>query len=533
MGKAKVVNYYNGRYCGDMSADQCDILENIIKLDEENGCLEDLKHIITNVSSSDVDMILNDVAEHGKVMHSYDKGIGTLRDDQTLGVAFMVSAKRCMLGDSVGLGKTVQTAGAVNLISALKSDSKRPVRYLVLTEKNLAVQFRRELIQFTGEYVELIGDGEQKTMKKFVANHPYQEELNYSIVGTHALLTTKSFIQWLEQSRTLGPGFPFTTLIVDESSILGGKAKLLLAGFTSLSKYFENIYFLNATPFGTSLEMFYNQLNLLDNTLLPPKTKCMKEFCVFDYTGMHPRPTNKYKNQAQFKSLIKYRYFARTRKGKGAVMSGCDGRVVLSPLSPIQKEWLRKSQLHYLVYDCPNYLDPAIPFTSTTVPKLGSLAHLLETDCKDAKTIIIFAPYKEAQKHLAAWLETNGYSTRILNGDTKKAERQELIDGFKKAEYRVLITNVQRGLNFGSCNHCIFYSFDTNPSEMLQFEGRITRDFDVIGKHIYILCSEGKEYKKLNTAVRERAKATTDFTNTDLSVILNILLERNDELDEE
>ena len=60
---------------------------------------------------------------------------------------------------------------------------------------------------------------------------------------------------------------------------------------------------------------------------------------------------------------------------------------------------------------------------------------------------------------------------------------------------------------------------------MIQFEGRITRSFDITGKNIYILCSEGEEYKILTNVLKERTKATADFTNTDMSVIVKILLE--------
>ena len=88
-----------------------------------------------------------------------------------------------------------------------------------------------------------------------------------------------------------------------------------------------------------------------------------------------------------------------------------------------------------------------------------------------------------------------------------------------------MITNVQKGLNFGSCNYCIFYSFDPNPSKMIQFEGRTTRDFDIMGKNVYILCSLGQEKKALLDVVKVRAKATADMTNVDLSVIMSILLE--------
>ena len=97
-----------------------------------------------------------------------------------------------------------------------------------------------------------------------------------------------------------------------------------------------------------------------------------------DYRGMYPKPTGKYKNQAEFKRLIAYRYFARTRRDKGAVMEDCKGGIIYSPLSDIQKEWLRKTQLNRVVYDCPSHLDPSIEFNSENVPKLGSLNELLK-----------------------------------------------------------------------------------------------------------------------------------------------------------
>ena len=164
------------------------------------------------------------------------------------------------------MGKTVQTAGVYNLISSERRKTGRKTRYLVLTLKSLADQFRTEMVKFTGEFVQLIPSGEEKVINKFMSYNPYQYDLDYSVVGTHALLTTKGFIQWLEQCRTMGNGFPFDILVVDESSALGGKGKQMIDGFKAISKYFKNIYFLNATPFETNLGIFYNQLNLLDKT---------------------------------------------------------------------------------------------------------------------------------------------------------------------------------------------------------------------------------------------------------------------------
>lgn len=532
MGKAKVVTYCNDRYKGSLDDDACNKIEQVLYTDSVNEGLHDLAHLITCAYDSEVTQLIEDMECCGVSMHDFDTTtVGTLKNYQTCGVALMYFAKNCILGDSVGLGKTVETAGLYRLLCSDRKNEvqagvkvkRKNFRALMLTEKNLASQFRTEMVKFTSEYFELIPSAEKAVMDKFLDWHSIDTELDYSIVGTHGLLSNTSFLMWLEQCRTQGAGFPFDLLVVDESSCLGNTKTQMTKNFKAISKYFDRIVFLNATPFETKLDIFYNQLNLLDPALLPTKEKFTKEYCIMDYRGMYPKATGKYKNQAQFKQLVGYRYFARTRRDKGATMEDCDGKIILSKLSAIQKEWLSKSQLHRVVYDCPNHLDPHIEFNSENVPKLASLTELFKNECSDANSILIYVYYKEAQKYLSKWLTNKGYSNRVLNGDTSYSERLSAIDGFKRGDYKVLITNVQKGLNFGSCDYCIFYSFDPNPSKMVQFEGRTTRDFDIIGKHIYILCSDGAEYKKFNDIVRPRAKATTELTNSDISVVMNIL----------
>lgn len=524
MAKAKVVNLINNRYSGTMDKDTCDVLEGIIELDRYNGSYQDLKHCIKNLSDRDVDTLISDFENYGMSITSIEKPDGTLRDEQTLGVAFLYTSRRCILGDSVGLGKTVQTAGAMNKLRDAYNSEGYSFRYLALTEKNLANQFRKEMIKFTGEYTYLIPNSGKDELDKFIELHPYKEQLEHNIVGTYNILSSPVFIQWLEQSKTQGYGFPFNALIIDESSVLGGEAKTLINGYKAISGYFDIIIFLNATPFETKLNIFYNQLNLLDPKFLPTKEKFTKEYCVMDYRGMFPKPSGKYKNADKFKQLIGYRYFARTREQKGAIQSDCDGRILISPLSKIQKKWLDRTQMKRIIYDCPSYLDETIDFNEENVPKLTSLRELLEKECPKEDTVIISVYFKEAQKHLSEWLTNQGYSNMILNGDTSHTDRLKIIDDFKQNKFKILITNVQRGLNFGNCNYCIFYSFEPNPTAMIQFEGRITRDFNVIGKHIYVLCSDGLELKTLNTIVKDRAKATSLFTKTDISVIMDLLL---------
>lgn len=522
MGRQKIVEYYNNRYKGSLKDEQCDMIDALLQMDKNNEFFQDLLHVIFKLSDSDVIQMIEDYEVFGQPMHEYEKSLGTLRDEQTIGVALMYYAVNCILGDSVGMGKTVEIAGLCNLLDSEASKQGKDFKYMVLTGKNLTAQVRREMIKFTGNYVDLLPSGEFDVVTDYV-NKLDTYGVRYSLVGSHSLLTQSAFLGKMEQLHR-AKKFPFDLLVIDESSILGNSTTGITKSFKILKKYFKRVVFLNATPFETKLGIFYTQLDLLDDKLLPTKQNFQKEYVVMDYRGMYPKPTGKYKNQASFKELVGYRYFARTRRDKGAVMEDCTGGVLVSPLSDIQKDLLRKTQMTRLVYDCPSYFDSSIDFCIENVPKLGSLDELLKGDYAEADTILIFCYYKDTQKYLSEWLKNKGYSNRVLNGDSSNKERDTIIESFKRAEFNILITNVQKGLNFGNCNHCIFYSYDPNPANMIQFEGRITRDFDVIGKNIYILCSKGAEYKVLVQDVRNRAKATSDFTKTDLSVVMQILL---------
>ncbi len=525
MAKAKIIEYYSDRYKGSLDEDTCDELERILEEGANKGYEQDLLHVIYNMADVDVDHMITSYETYGFSFQNYEKPFGTLRNEQTLGVAFMYHAKDCILGDSVGMGKTVQVAGLVNLLRMeARHHEEREFRYLLLTEKSLVSQVRKEMIKFTGEFVSCCASGEAPVVSRFVEANNIETEQEYSVVGTHGLLSNAQFLSWLEQCRRGEHGFPFDMIIVDESSPLGGKsANNVVKGYKAISKYFKRHVFLNATPFETKVEIFYNQLSLLDKTMLPVKTQFQKQYCVMDYTGMYPKLSGKYKNQNLFRQLIGYRYLARTRRDLGATSENNKGGILMSPLSDIQKAWLNKSQMTRMIYDCPSALDSNITFNEINVPKLTSIKQLLKTEVSDTETVLIFVHYKEAQAQLSRWLDSMGYTNRILNGATSTKDRALIVEGFKAGSYQVLLTNVQKGLNFGGCNFCIFYSFDPNPSRMIQFEGRTTRQFDIIDKKVYILCSEGKEYKTLVDVVKQRAKSTDEMTNTDLSLVMQLL----------
>lgn len=526
MGKKKEVIMENGRYKGKyLDSATCKKLESLIRLSQENGYVEDLRNIIYDLSASDVEMI-----KYSKTNEFVDLQKGRLENLQTIGVAYMYFAKRLVLGDSVGLGKTVEVCGLCNLLEATMAKEGLDFRFLLLTEKTSADEIRNKMIQFTGNYVDLVY-GDKGSVEKFTS--AYKNEMPYSVVGPHSLINSIGFQEYIRYYMSEEGYNPFDILIIDEAgSILTNQKTQTYKNAKFLEGVFDRIIILNATPFEKELGHFYNQINFIDDTLLPTRTDFSKQYEVMTY-GIRPYPvfSGKYKHAEQFRELVSYRYLKRTRKGVGAVMKDCTADVIVSDLSPEQKKLLREVSMPLMVYDCPSYFNNIGYNYETnvdTTPKLRDLLNLINNDLKDVESILVYARYKEAQKYIQLELEKEGISVAIMNGETAQQERTDLINKFKLGDLRVLVTNVQKSLDFGDCNYCIFYDFDPNPSNMVQFEGRMTRSFDIIGKHVYLLISRGKELKSFKETVAYRAQASDIFSGSDYSCVLGILLEKDE-----
>ena len=108
---------YRGKYIGDMPLDTAEL---VLKI-RESKSIPNLQKTIFNFPS---DLVLRSLRECRSIRSivkeegiDYTQYIGSLRDYQTVGTAFMYMSPRSILGDGVGLGKTAE-------VSALIKDRK-------------------------------------------------------------------------------------------------------------------------------------------------------------------------------------------------------------------------------------------------------------------------------------------------------------------------------------------------------------------------------------------------------------------------
>lgn len=522
MGRKREVVYYGnhliGKYLDTKSADR---LLKLHEMSENRGSIESLKDAICVLNNEQIDEII--LNRNSDVVADEDILLGQLSDLQTIGVAYMYTAKRLVLGDSVGLGKTVQIAGLIRYLSKNAEQRGETFRVLYLTEKNLVKQTVKELIKFSGQYFEEV-EGLKKSIEGFMSRN-YDSYVN--VCGSHSLSQHNLFHKWCSEMEDSLGKFPFDMIVVDESgSILTNDSTTTYKTARLLADKADYVIAVNATSFEKNLDKFRSQLAFVDPTFLFTKTEFNKKYLNYSYHSGRFASKNSYKNAEDFKEKVKLRYLKRTRVDQGAVIENCSAKLIVVPKSPIQQQLLKESSLPRMVIDCPTYFDKRISYDSVNVPKAAALLSLLQGELRGAHQVLVYTVLKEPHTYLKEFLRKNGIEVDIMNGSTNIDDRNKIINSFKRGDIRILITNVQRGLNFGSCNHVIFFDFDPNPGSMVQFEGRVTRDFNIMNKHVYVIVSSGQERLNLVKEVSRASKASRDFAGSDYSMVMELLEEQ-------
>lgn len=510
MARKKEVILYKNHYLGSLSEKEADDL----LLLQEQKVIPSLKNCITDLKSEVIDQLIDYALEYNgqPVLEDDEITIGELSDIQTVGVGYLFNAERCLLGDSTGMGKTVISAGLINLCKLQAEREGREFRYIFLTEKHNLEQIRRKLIEFTGEYVHT-STGEEKRVQEYIDR--CKSGIWCSLVGSHSIMNNTLFYSWLVTNLST-----FDMVIVDEGYVIKNSNTGITKNIKAVAERVNRFIILNATPFERDIRDFYTQLSLIDDKLLPSVSDIQSMYCKYSYTGFRPKVVGT-KNEDEFKERIALRYFARTRSSNGSEMSDNKGVILYSPLSKEQRYLMKRTTMWRMVCDCPNSLDEDIIFDEESVPKLQNILNILREH--NGESIFIFCYYKEAQYSLYEYINNLGIECRYINGDTKQRELESTIDDFNNGVFKVLISNKQRGTDIKDCNVSVFYSFDFNASRMRQIEGRIAREFDIKNKTIYLLCSKGRERAYLKDKVLKTNDSSEKLMNLDSSIIFEAL----------
>lgn len=530
----------DGLYYGSIEANHAKlILDTIGKpvIPELQNMIFDFPADLIERSIDEGKSIRNILKEEGT---DHTKYLGKLKDFQTVGTGFMYVSPRSILGDGVGAGKTVEISALLNLLKQQQQMS----RFVMLVEKTATGQTRCELIRFTGMNVVYV-PSEKPKLLKMIKNTDWSTV--DGIVGSHSLLTSDTFSKFLSLNlREDGINKFADTVILDESSVVKNSNTKVFRYTKGILDTCNRVHLLNATTFETSIMDIYNQVDLLDDSMMPKPWRIEKEYCNFvrdsywktmDVRSSDGRLIDRkpqiqfrrkrasYKNQEQFRKSLKLVYFGRSAKEVG-IESEMAYKVYEIEPTANQLKAIKAHGRYNEILNCPSLVEEAGLVTNKhNVPKINRLVELVQTEF-DQQSVMVYCFHLKAQEAIKKELEAVGKRPVILNGKTEAMDRYRIQREFNEGKYDVIITNVVKSLNLHGADVCIFYSVLGNPSRSIQVAGRIDRHVDDRMKTFVLLLYKGTdEYKLFADLAGQRSKDAKDLTIDAKNVVDNFIEE--------
>ena len=513
----RVPTMYKGMYLGQMHPTQADMIIQTRQTD----FVPNLEHMVFDFGVELVKRSLDELRSIRSIIKEentdYTQYIGKLRKYQTVGTAFMYVSQRSIIGDGVGLGKTIEIAGLLNYLK----QTNQLTRFLIAVETSALGQTQYELMRFTGLNIVQL-PSEAPKLKRAIMKIDWNTV--DGIVIKHSALRSDTLSKWLALNlKEDGTCKIFNTFILDESSVIKNMTTKTAMYTKNICDITPRVHFMNATTFETSIMDIYNQMELLNSALLPKKWRIEKDFCTYGSSQYWTREDGKakmnkrwtlsgYKNQQEFKESLQLSYFGRCKADIGMDMPHTYKVYEVEPTNE-QSLALAKGYRYMEVLNCPSLIDDLHMKTNRlTVPKLDRLVQLVENDFADS-SVMVYCFHLEAQRAIADEVRAIGRNPVILNGANTDEERWEIQTGFNTGKYNVIITNIKKSLNLYGGDALIFFSAPTNPSVMTQVAGRIDRNVDDKTKSfVLLLYKNTDEYKFFMQTVRQRSRDARDLT---------------------
>lgn len=525
---------YNEGYMGKLTVEQCDRIMSI-KQKEETPELKNTIFVFPYdliIESLEREISIRDIVKEKGI--DWQQYIGALRPYQTVGCEFLLNTTRSMIGDSVGLGKTAQIAGALNV---LKQQGKLK-RFIMAVETSAFMQTRVEMIKFTGLNI-LAVPSEGPKLKKLISKTDWDKV--DGIIIKHCTLKSNVFNTWLAMNFDSNKKSKmFNVLIIDESSVIKNNTTQMYQYCENISNAMERTYMMNATPFDKYLFDIYYQFNIMDAGLLPEESFMKSNFCTWRRTGYwktertpgvgrgYKRVQNfhweheGYKNQDVFKESLKYVYFGRSLRDVGMEVAHTYKIYTVQP-TPLQTQLIAGGFHGNEVLNCPTLLGDVttqgykeLKFDRANNPKLDRLCELAITELQ-GMSFMVYCYHIEAQYKIKAELEAIGRKVTIINGQDPKGKDKDMVklermQKFNSGEYDVIITNMQKSLNLYGADAMILYSNTATVGRLEQIRGRIDRHVDDKVRIFIMLLYEGtSEYELMTKIAKERGQASRDL----------------------
>lgn len=423
-------------------------------------------------------------------------------DWQVEGATILANARRGLLTDERGLGKTLTSLIYRRLVQSKKT--------LYLTRAQIAddslkeIAYREPNVPFIP--MVQIDSAHRKTLIPILKE---QEEL----------IVVANFEAWRRNQRVVHELLEFEpdTVILDEAHRIMNYKTATSQGFQIIAKNVDNVLALTGTPIKNKPQELFSILHALYPEVFQTETKFLEEYCT-------PISQNKWEfKKGGLDALRKrLRRFFVGRSGADVgrqvpppaihdYILSFDGYDAQREAYELMKEWARAkiaqdeyiSQIGILAQLTRLRQITAWPeFTIREKNEYGVVVNEYEITARESakadwaedlikelmeedRRVVLFSNFIPPVEELARRMKDNDISFAVITGKTERWDRKEIVDDFdirtpkhKRGKYNVLLATydtIGEGINLNAARDGILYDSRWNPAGEQQATGRLDR----------------------------------------------------------
>ena len=417
---------------------------------------------------------------------------------QKVGVAFMLKAGHCLLGDEPGLGKTIQ--------SITVCEAKKAKKILVLCPSILKDNWASEVKQWTDKSSVIIAGTPVQRKKQ------WESSKCYYIANYELLLRDLELMQKIE----------WDYIIADEATrISNPKAKSSKAIKKLKAK---NRLALTGTPINNKPDDLWNICDFIRPGEMGSYWSFCERYCVKNFWGS----VESYKNLNEIRDKLQR---VMIRRQKMDVLKDLPPKLPVDIFchlnnseqryyNMLKDEMVAEIMGNKIAID--NALVKMIRLKQMTgsaellggekgSSKMDALKELLRDIASNGNKTIVFTQFAKMSKIIARDLAE--YNPLVISGEVKNNLRQGIIDNFnneKKHKVLVMTEAGAYGLNVQSANYVIHFDLSWSISKMIQREDRAHRVGQKKNVTIYTLMCKNTIDEYIRSVVWKKKKMS-DF----------------------
>lgn len=470
-----------------------------------------------------------------------------LKDDvefyqhQVEGIRRLARMKSFLLGDEMGLGKSLQ-ALTVFCIDVKLGKSET---LLIVCPVSLRYNWANEIAKFTRIPFTLLGeepDPKKPSVMRAMqpAKRDQQLQQFFMGVGPRILIANYEQIASVTHTATFDKNF-FDVIIFDEAHrIKNHQAKRTKACLALKS---HRSFMLTGTPIMNRVDELWPLLHRISPTRYPKYWAFVNRYCT--YGGYENRQITGVKNEKELNTQLSQLMVRRlkretlktskpiyipvivgmTKKQRelyeiayNAILEEPDGD--LADMLNIKNELTKFMRLKQIC-DSPQIIDPEFEDDSE---KLDRVVEIVQELYDSGQKVIIFTQFRQVIRCLRRRLiKENIKPVYELHGDIDKADRQGIVDKWSAEEVAspiIMMTQLAEGLNMTAARNGIFVDKLFTPGRNDQAVDRMDRigraeDADIT---IYEMIVKGSVEERIEEILREKTNLFDKTVTTAMSM---------------